>query len=141
MADLVGERGSVDEEELALLEKSGVLASRKPKGKRRARSMSGPKHVVFLEEGEEGRHGLMCTDSTGVVLTGLLDTHKLFLDPAPAPAAVSNDDEELEVDLGWKPESHQQRKKGKQKAQAHDDSDLQLLEEESKVVAIPSNPF
>lgn len=59
MADLVGEHGSVDKEELAILEKSGVLASRKSKGKGKARSMSGPKHVVFVEEGEEGRCG--CT--------------------------------------------------------------------------------
>ena len=52
MADLVCEGGSVDEEELAVLEKSGVLASRKSKGKGKARSMSGPKHIVFVEEGE-----------------------------------------------------------------------------------------
>jgi len=57
MADLVREDGGVDEEELPVLEKSGVLASRKLKGK--ARSMSGPKHVVFVEEGEEGLFSLI----------------------------------------------------------------------------------
>jgi hypothetical protein len=52
MADLVREGGGVGEEELPVLEKSGVLASGKLKGK--ARSASGPKHIVFVEEGEEG---------------------------------------------------------------------------------------
>ena len=60
----------------------------------------------------------------------LLDTYERLLNPAPAPAADSNGDES-EIDLGWKPEGHQKRKKGKQKAQ--DTTDLQLLEEESKV--------
>ena len=41
-----------------MLEKAGVLVSRKPKGKAKARSMSGPKHVVFMEEGEEGPYRL-----------------------------------------------------------------------------------
>ena len=52
MADLVREGGGVDEEELRVLEKSGVLASRRLEGK--ARSVRGPKHIVFVEEGEEG---------------------------------------------------------------------------------------
>ena len=52
MADLVREGGGVGEGELVVLEKSGVLASRKLKGK--ARPTNGPKHVVFVEEGEEG---------------------------------------------------------------------------------------
>ena len=54
MADLVHEDGGVDEEELGVLEKSGVLVSRKSKGKAGARLASRPKHIVFLEEGEEG---------------------------------------------------------------------------------------
>ena len=65
-----------------------------------------------------------------LILTVLLDTYERLLNPAPAPAADSNGDES-EIDLGWKPEGHQKRKKGKQKAQ--DDTDLQLLEDESKV--------
>lgn len=52
MADLVREGGGVDEEELPVLERSGVLASGNFEGK--ARSVSGPKHIVFVEEGEEG---------------------------------------------------------------------------------------
>jgi len=52
IADLVHEG---DEEELVVLEKSGIVASRKLKGKTKARSMNGPKHVVFVEEGEEGK--------------------------------------------------------------------------------------
>ena len=53
MADLVREGGSVDEEELPVLERSGVLASGKS-AKGKARSVGGPKHIVFVEEGEEG---------------------------------------------------------------------------------------
>lgn len=61
MADLVHGGGSVDEEELLVLEKSGLLASRKLKGK--ARLVSGPKHIVFVEEGGEGLSGLiLCRD-------------------------------------------------------------------------------
>ena len=54
MVDLVREGGDVNEEERAVLEKSGVLVSRKPKGKGKARSAGGPKHIIFVEEGEEG---------------------------------------------------------------------------------------
>ena len=54
MSDLVREGGDVDEGELLVLEKSGVLASPKLKGKAKARTMSRPKHIVFVEEGEEG---------------------------------------------------------------------------------------
>lgn len=60
MSDLVDGGGGVDEEELNVLEKSGVLRSRRPKGKAKARSMNGPKHVVFVEEGEEGPFLLIC---------------------------------------------------------------------------------
>lgn len=66
------------------------------------------------------------------ILTVLLDTYERLLNPAPAPAATSNGDES-EIDLGWKPEGHQKRKKGKQRSQGQDDTDLQLLEEESQV--------
>ena len=59
MADLVHESGDVDEGELRVLEKSGVLASPKLKGKSKARSTNGPKHVVFVEEGEEGSSRLI----------------------------------------------------------------------------------
>jgi len=55
MADLVHEGGGVDEVELPVLEKGGVLTSRKLKGKAKAGSMKGPKHIVFVEEGEEGK--------------------------------------------------------------------------------------
>jgi len=109
MADLVRGDGGVDEEELVVLEKSGVLASRKLRGK--ARPMNGPKHVVFVEEGEE-------------------DSYEGPSDPAPAPETASDDGSE--IDLGWKSEGRQKRKKGKQKPQEHDGSDGQLLEEESK---------
>ena len=54
MADLVREGEGVDEGELRVLENSGVLASPKPKGKAKTRSMNGPKHIVFVEEGEQG---------------------------------------------------------------------------------------
>jgi hypothetical protein len=54
MADLVREGGDVDEEDLPVLEKSGVLVGRKSKGKAKARSANGPGHIVFVEEGEEG---------------------------------------------------------------------------------------
>lgn len=54
MADLVHEGGSVGNEELNVLEKSGILVSQKLKGKAKARPMNGPKHIVFVEEGEEG---------------------------------------------------------------------------------------
>jgi hypothetical protein len=57
MADLVREGGGVDEEELPVLEKSGVLANGRLKGK--GRSVSGPKHIVFVEEGEEGSSGFI----------------------------------------------------------------------------------
>ena len=60
------------------------------------------------------------------------DTYEGPSDPAPAPETVPSDDES-EIDLGWKPESRQDQKKGKQKSQGQDDSDLQLLEDESKV--------
>ena len=64
MADLVPGGGEVGEEERAVLEKSGVLPSRKLKGKAKARSANGPKHVVFVEEGEEGSSVLchVCTE-------------------------------------------------------------------------------
>jgi len=55
MADLVHEGGGVDEEELPVLERSGVLESQKLKGKAKSHSMKRPKHVVFVEEGEEGK--------------------------------------------------------------------------------------
>jgi U3 small nucleolar RNA-associated protein 11 len=54
MADLVREGGDVDEEDLPVLEKSGVFVGRKSKGKAKARSVNGPGHIVFVEEGEEG---------------------------------------------------------------------------------------
>ena len=66
-----------------------------------------------------------------IILTVLLDAYEVPLDHVPAPEAASCD--ESEVDLGWKPEGRQKRKKGKQKSQGPDESDLQLLGEESKV--------
>ena len=124
------EGGGVDEEELVVLEKSGVLASRTLKGK--ARPMNGPKHVVFVEEGEEGPSHLFCVvHAWKFVSTMLLDSYEGPSNPAPAQKTASDD--ESEIDLGWKPEGRQKRKKGKQKHQEHDDSDAQLLEEESKV--------
>jgi len=54
----------------------------------------------------------------------------------PAPYTETNDGGS-DVDLGWKPEGHQKRKKGKQKSQGQGESNLQLLEEESKVWFIP----
>jgi hypothetical protein len=63
----------------------------------------------------------------------LLDTYEIPLNPAPVPEPVSGDDATPEIDLGWKPEGRQKRKKGKQRSQGQDDSDLKLLEEESKV--------
>ena len=66
MADLVREGVDVDEVELRVLEKSGILASPKQKGKAKARSMKGPKHIVFVDEGEEGSSRLMfCRTHTG----------------------------------------------------------------------------
>ena len=59
MADLVREGGDVDKGELLVLEKSGVLASPKLKGKTKASSKNGPKHIVFVDEGEEGSSRLM----------------------------------------------------------------------------------
>jgi len=64
------------------------------------------------------------------ISTVLLDTYEGPSDPSPAPETVPG---ESEIDLGWKPEGRQKRKKGKQMAQGQDHSDLQLLEEESKV--------
>jgi len=113
MADLVRRDGDVEgEEELAVLEKSGILASRKLKGKGKARSMGGPKHIVFVEEGEE-------------------DTYE---EPSEPPSAqnVVPEDNESEVDLGWKHEGSKKRKQRKLKAQGHDDPDPQLSEAESK---------
>ena len=55
MADLVREDGGVDESEMPVLEKSGIFVGRKLKGKGRVRSTGGPKHIVFVEEGEEGK--------------------------------------------------------------------------------------
>jgi len=111
MADLVHGGGEVGEEERAVLERSGVLPSRKLKGKAKSRSANGPKHVVFAEEDEEV-------------------THLEPLSSAPAPETASNG--ESEVDLGWKPEGRQKRNKGKQGSQGQDNSNLQLLEEESE---------
>ena len=51
----------------------------------------------------------------------------------PTPASETASEGTSEIDLGWKPEGRQKRKKDKQKSQEHDDSDVQLLEEESKV--------
>ena len=53
----------------------------------------------------------------------------------PATETSPNGDES-DIDLGWKPEGRQKRKKGKQKSQGQDESSLQLLEEESKVWCI-----
>ena len=136
MADLVRGGGEVDEEELAVLEKSGVLASRKLRGK--ARQMNGPKHVVFVEEGEEGpSHLFYVACGWKFTSTMLLDSYEGPSNLASAPETASDDGSE--IDLGWKPEGRQKRKKGKQKPQEHDSSDAQLLEEESKVrcVLIP----
>lgn len=131
MADLVREDGGVDEEELPVLEKSGVLASRKLKGK--ARSVSGPKHIVFVEEGREGFSNLILRRVlSGLISAIVLDTYEIPSNPAPV-LETAPDDDASEIDLGWKPEGHPKRKKGKQKARGQGDSDLQLLEEESKV--------
>lgn len=141
MADLVHEGGGVDEEELPVLEKSGVLASRKLKGKAKARSMNGPRHVIFVEEGEEGPPRLFSVVCVcGRSSTVLLGTYEGPSDPAPVPETIS-DGGESEIDLGWKPEGHQKRKKGKEKYRGQDDSNLQLLEEESKVrfILVPSD--
>ncbi|KAF9643454.1 u3 small nucleolar RNA-associated protein 11 [Thelephora ganbajun] len=109
MADLVHEGVGVDEGELLALEKSGVLASRKARGKAKAHSMSGPKHIVFMEEGEEDTSGGRSI---------------------PAAPETVLDDDESDIDLGWKSEGRQKRKKGKPKGQ--DGSDSQLIGEESK---------
>ena len=133
MADLVHEGGGVNEEELPVLEKSGVLASRKLKGKTKARSRSGPKHVVFVEEGGEGSsHLFYAVLAWRFTSAMLLDTYEGPSSPVPVLRTASGDDES-EIDLGWKPEGHQKRKKGKERYQGQDDSNLQLLEEESKV--------
>jgi len=110
MADLVHEGGSVDEEELLVLEKSGLLVSRKLKGK--TRLVSGPRHIVFVEEGGE-------------------DTYEMSSNHAFVPEAASSDDTS-EIDLGWKLEGQQKQKEGKQKSQRQEDIDLPLMEEESK---------
>lgn len=65
----------------------------------------------------------------------LSDTYEGPSTCAPVPETVPDDDES-EIGLGWKPEGRQKQKKGKQKSQ-EDDSNLQLLEEESKVCCIP----
>ena len=135
MADLVREGGCVDEGELFVLEKSGVLASPKLKGKAKARSTNRPKHIVFVEEGEEGSFCLVsCRAHVGNLSRP--DTYEGPSNPVPATETTPNDDGS-DIDLGWKPEARQKRKKGKQKAQGQDESDLQLLEEESKVWCIP----
>jgi len=126
-----------------VLEKSGVLASPKLKGKAKARSTNGPKHVVFVEEGEEGSYRPISIRTLvgKFISTVLLDTYERPSNPVPAPATTARDDGS-EVDLGWKPEGRQKRKKGKQKSQGEGESNLQLLEEESKVrsTPIPSMP-
>ena len=133
MADLVHEGGGMDEEELVVLEKSGILASRKLQGKAKARSVNGPKHVVFVEEGEEGPSRVFSVVFVWrFISTMLLDTYAGPSNPAPAPKTISDDDEPG-IDLGWKSEGRQKRKKGKQKSEEQEHSDLQLLEEESKV--------
>ena len=125
------------EEERAVLEQSGVLPSRKLKGKAKARSANGPKHVIFVAEGEEGPScpflSYMHGDSPRPCC--LLDTYMEPSSPAPAPKTAS--DNESEVDLGWKPEGRQKRNQWKQRSQGTETSDLQLLEEESEVRCIP----
>ena len=136
MADLVREGGRVDEGELAVLEKSGVFANRKHKGKAKARSTGGPKHIVFVEEGEEGpSHLFSVVCAWYFILTMLLDTCEGPPSSSPVPKTAPSD--ELEIDLGWKPEGRQRRKRGKQKSHGQDGSDLQLLEEGSEVRCIP----
>lgn len=66
--------------------------------------------------------------------TAVLDTYEG--PPNPAPALETIHDDESKIDLGWKPEGRRKREKGKRKLQGLDDSDLQLLEEESKVRCI-----
>ena len=124
------------EEERAVLELSGVLPSRKLKGKAKARSGNGPKHVVFVEEGEGGpSRPFSNIYARRFTSTVLLDTYIEPSSPAAAPKTAS--DNESEVELGWKPEGRQKRNKGKQRSQGPDSSDLQLLEEESEVRCIP----
>ena len=138
MADLVREGGCVDEGELLVLEKSGVLASPKLKGKAKARSTNRPKHIVFVEEGEEGSSCLVSCRTH----VGKLSRPGTYEGPSNSVPATETtpDDDGSDIDLGWKPEARQKRKKGKQKSQGQDESDLQLLEEESKVWCIP-RPF
>jgi len=137
MADLVHEGGGgVDEGELVVLEKSGVLASQKLKGKVKARSMNGHKHVVFVEEGKEGlSHTFSVVFAWKFISTMLLDNYAGPSYPVPAPETASDGDES-EIDLGWKPEGRQKRKKAKPKSQKQDNPDLRLMEEESKVLRI-----
>ena len=130
MSDLVHEGGGVGEEELPVLEKSGVLVSRKLKGKAKVRSLKGPTHIVFVEEGAEGKSPLIFRRAR--ILNVVLDTYEGPSNDAPTPETVPSDDES-EIDLGWKPEGHQKRNKGKQKSHGQDHSNLQLLEEESQV--------
>ena len=72
-----------------------------------------------------------------LISTTPLDTYEGPSNPVPTTKTIPDDDE-TGIDLGWKPEGRQKRKKGKQKSQGQDESDLQLLEEESKVRRTPS---
>jgi len=65
-----------------------------------------------------------------VDLTGLLGTYEGPPNPVLVTETASNG--KSDIDLGWKPEGRQKRKE-KQKSQGQDESNLQLLEEESKV--------
>jgi U3 small nucleolar RNA-associated protein 11 len=132
----------LDEEELEILREAGVIAEPSKVGRKRRSSQPQAKHIVFVENEEEGMFERSLLARVYALIPVAARQYMTKQTDLPTSRSESRDDVDA-IDLGWrKPEKQKSRKKKKKVVGASDSTDGSGEREAAKVslpCALPSS--
>jgi U3 small nucleolar RNA-associated protein 11 len=123
----------LDEEELEILREAGVIAGPSKVGRKRGSSQSQAKHIIFVENEEEGMHERSLLARVYALIPVAAQQYITKQTDLPTSRSESRDDVDA-IDLGWrKPEKQKSREKKRKAVGVSDGSE----EREAAKVSLP----
>jgi U3 small nucleolar RNA-associated protein 11 len=123
----------LDEEELEILREAGVIAGQSKVGRKRGSSQPQAKHIIFVENEEEGMYGRSLLARVYALIPVAAQQYLTKQNDLPTSRSESRDDVDA-IDLGWrKPEKQKSRKKNKKAVGVSDSTDGSEEREAAKV--------